>query len=356
MRYKTLFLSLAMFAFLALNAMSQSVIESFDYPMGTSLDTLVGTAGNGWGGGWDHFDLEDSAYVVTDSGIVYDDLNYDTVPHRGLQAYGKNIAAWSGQRYGRDLDHKWPNEAGKVYWMSFLIQYSDDFSTNAWGLVSFWNTDGGEGPGCGHEWGNDSIGVSTYNRLGHSDYTVFDGPQWLVAKVEMTGDTLGQRVHMWVTPDPEGDEPDTSFSDAKGSWNLRNGFDKISIHFGGETVGMSMAVDEIRVGTSWADVSSPITALNDFGVKIPGKLELAQNYPNPFNPTTNISYNLERKNKVRLTVYDLLGREIAVLVNGTQEAGLHSVQFNAENLPSGIYFYKLQSAQGNITKKMSLLK
>jgi hypothetical protein len=83
---------------------------------------------------------------------------------------------------------------------------------------------------------------------------------------------------------------------------------------------------------------------------------LHQNYPNPFNPATNISYALKSNGKVRLSVYDVMGREVAVLVDGIQSAGNHEVQFSGANLTSGIYFYKLQTAAQVITRKMTLVK
>ncbi|KAA0244619.1 MAG: T9SS C-terminal target domain-containing protein, partial [Chlorobiota bacterium] len=84
--------------------------------------------------------------------------------------------------------------------------------------------------------------------------------------------------------------------------------------------------------------------------------ELSQNYPNPFNPTTTISYSIKTSGEVSLKVYDMLGTEVASLVNENQEAGNYSVTFNASNLPSGIYVYALTSGNFVDTKKLILLK
>lgn len=83
---------------------------------------------------------------------------------------------------------------------------------------------------------------------------------------------------------------------------------------------------------------------------------LLQNYPNPFNPVTRIAYSVPTTSRVHVTVFDLLGREVATLVNGEKPAGSYSVDFNAANLPSGIYLYKLTAGSNSIIKKMLLLK
>jgi hypothetical protein len=89
------------------------------------------------------------------------------------------------------------------------------------------------------------------------------------------------------------------------------------------------------------------------GVK---KYELTQNYPNPFNPTTTISYILPQAGMVRLTLYNILGQEIRTLVNEVKEAGTHSINFNASDLNSGVYVYKIESGSFTQTKKMTLVK
>ena len=83
---------------------------------------------------------------------------------------------------------------------------------------------------------------------------------------------------------------------------------------------------------------------------------LFQNYPNPFNPGTRISYSIPEAGLVTLKVYDILGREVQTLVNEHQAANNYSIDFNADELPSGIYFYKIFSGSYSETKKMLLLK
>ncbi|MDP1676770.1 MAG: T9SS type A sorting domain-containing protein [Bacteroidota bacterium] len=94
-------------------------------------------------------------------------------------------------------------------------------------------------------------------------------------------------------------------------------------------------------------------------VKVVGEAntyEVSQNYPNPFNPTTAISYYVPASGRVTLQVFDMLGKEVATLVNGEVASGAHSVDFNAAQLPSGMYFYTLRANNFNATKKMLLVK
>lgn len=84
--------------------------------------------------------------------------------------------------------------------------------------------------------------------------------------------------------------------------------------------------------------------------------ELTQNYPNPFNPTTTITYSLPQNGLVTLKVYDVLGSEVAELVNGQIDAGVHKVNFNGVNLNSGVYFYTIKTGNFSETKKLMLMK
>ena len=98
-----------------------------------------------------------------------------------------------------------------------------------------------------------------------------------------------------------------------------------------------------------------VTTLNEENT-VPSKFELMQNYPNPFNPSTSIEYSVPSNEYVLLKVYDLLGNEVHTLVNERQSAGNYEVNFDASNLTSGIYFYRLQSGSFIQTKKLMLWK
>ena len=89
---------------------------------------------------------------------------------------------------------------------------------------------------------------------------------------------------------------------------------------------------------------------------VPDKFILNQNYPNPFNPSTTISFNLPNTNLVTLKIFNPLGQEVAILYNDILHAGPHNFTFNASELPSGVYFYRLEAGSFAQTKKMILLK
>jgi len=97
---------------------------------------------------------------------------------------------------------------------------------------------------------------------------------------------------------------------------------------------------------------------NEIEVEVNGLLTftLKQNYPNPFNPSTKIKYSVPENGNVKLSVYNLVGEEVIVLVNKRVNAGFYEVTFNADNLPSGTYFYRLQAGNFIQTKKMILMK
>ena len=103
----------------------------------------------------------------------------------------------------------------------------------------------------------------------------------------------------------------------------------------------------------FGDFTTSVRQIHDL---IPVAFELEQNYPNPFNPSTTIRYNLPQAGFVNLKVYNALGQEVALLVNQEQVSGVYEVTFDAANLSSGIYFYKLESAGFVSTKKMMLVK
>jgi hypothetical protein len=98
------------------------------------------------------------------------------------------------------------------------------------------------------------------------------------------------------------------------------------------------------------------TSVKEGGTSLPHDFALAQNYPNPFNPSTTLSFDIGYSSFVILKVFDMLGREVATLVNEKKGPGEHSVEWNAEKMPSGVYFYRLMGEKHSLTRRMILIR
>ncbi len=113
-------------------------------------------------------------------------------------------------------------------------------------------------------------------------------------------------------------------------------------------------------GTTVPDITfEEVTAIepgNGSGSSIPASIDLYQNYPNPFNPSTRIQYDLPRDAYVVMKLFNVIGQEVATILERNQTAGSHFVEFDASQLPSGIYFYRLQVEKSAITKKMAFIR
>jgi hypothetical protein len=103
-------------------------------------------------------------------------------------------------------------------------------------------------------------------------------------------------------------------------------------------------------------VVSPLVGITGNENTTPVKYSLEQNFPNPFNPVTKIAYSIEKAGFVKLTVFDVTGREVQTLVNGNVNSGSYSVDFDASKLNSGMYFYKLETGDFKEVRKMILIK
>jgi len=117
----------------------------------------------------------------------------------------------------------------------------------------------------------------------------------------------------------------------------------------------TLAVGTHARGVFTTQIPSSPTVVEDHS-RLPERYSLEQNYPNPFNPSTKIGFTIPEAGFASLKVYDVAGREVAVLVNGRKEAGEYTAQLDASNLPSGVYFYTLRSSGFSSSKKMLLIK
>ncbi len=337
--------------------------ESFAY-MPTTMAGLGG-ADHGFGGPWatDQAGGTEGLVAIGGTRFNYADLAW-TLPYDTNHVQWLKSNAWSdANRYKRPLAAAWPNTAGKSYWLAYMVDVKDSIPVgNTYFMVKLYSGSTeilalGKGGGrdanppvwtCGSGWpgasGDDVSGTQ-----------IVAGPAWLVMRIDMSGNgTDPCRTYMWVDPNPASD-PDTGAAIVKRNSTVpAGGIDNVALEYGGDGINGRLIFDEINLATSFASLSTPTgIAPNN---NVPVHFGLAQNYPNPFNPSTTISYTLEQSGKVRLSVYDLLGREVAVLAEGVQHAGEHVVTFQGSGLTSGVYFYRLQSSQSTITKKMLLMK
>ncbi len=145
--------------------------------------------------------------------------------------------------------------------------------------------------------------------------------------------------------------------------STNNGINWTAVNTGLPNTGvLALAVSgtNLFAGTSgsgvWRRPLSEITSVSFSSTRLPQEFTLEQNYPNPFNPSTRISWQLPISSHVSLKVFDVLGNEIAKLVNEEKPAGSNEIEFDAGGLPSGIYFYRLQAGKYIETKKLVLLK
>jgi hypothetical protein len=211
---------------------------------------------------------------------------------------------------------------------------------------------------------NDFYGAAASDEMYVDDYSVTD---LTVVPVEMTSFTastnnMGQVVLNWQTAtetnnrmfevqrkDANSDFVTVGFVNGSGTTTEPKAYSFVDQNVNNETY--TYRLKQLDFNGHFA-YSNPV----EVTVNGPRTFDLAQNYPNPFNPTTTITYSVPQAGKVKLAVYNLLGQEVAVLVNGVVSEGSHQVEFNAKSLPSGAYFYKLQGDNSVSIKKMLLLK
>jgi len=216
---------------------------------------------------------------------------------------------------------------------------------------------------------NDPLGFShqhSINRIDNGNFILFDNgnfhtPQFSRALEYQVDEKAKTATLVWQfrhTPDV--------FTVAMGSvQRLLDG--NTFIGWGASTMGAT----EVRSdGTTVYEIQFPDTVFSYRALKytlntttsapanlqMPASYSLSQNYPNPFNPSTIITFSIPDVQFVSLKVYDLLGKEITSLINNTMNPGNHSVQWNAANIPSGVYFYRFQAGSFMDTKKLVLLR
>lgn len=171
---------------------------------------------------------------------------------------------------------------------------------------------------------------------------------------------IGNNVLTWITGESSFNPGQLYISTNLGkTWStFRNGLPNTSTKY--DITCLAVNGSNIYAGTTaagvWIRPLSDLTSIQDSPSPRPDAFALSQNYPNPFNPSTTINYSLPHSGNVKLTVYNILGSKVATIVDEYKPAGNYSVKFNASNLASGIYIYRLESGSYISAKKLILLK
>ncbi|HEY3249916.1 MAG TPA: T9SS type A sorting domain-containing protein [Ignavibacteria bacterium] len=193
-----------------------------------------------------------------------------------------------------------------------------------------------------------------------------------VAKSRIGGVSAGDRFYLIGGNNSVGTTSSDStfiYTVSANSWSILPSVKPTQSHNISNSVCARFFGDTVRIfscgGTEGSVTSStsfhligcgPLVGVTNISGTIPDGYVLSQNYPNPFNPTTNIKFSLPKAGNVKLVVFDILGREVTTLVNEFKTAGNYLVDFNALNLASGVYFYKITANDFTETKKMLLIK
>ena len=234
------------------------------------------------------------------------------------------------------------------------------FTPNAYPVdlyrISYWCVGNANGVGFINIWDDDGVDGSPGTLLMENLATTFSGGIWTSVSMSDYSVNINEGsfyVGWWETPNtpPIGVDSDNSAENSFIDIGAGLGFENFGNYFEGAMM-IRAEVDSANVTASNDDESSAI----------PYSFDLKQNYPNPFNPTTKIEFSLATSGSALITLYDITGRKIQDLVSQNFSAGIYSYNLNAKNLPSGMYFYKMQikdnvgNSTFNATKKMVLMK
>lgn len=188
------------------------------------------------------------------------------------------------------------------------------------------------------------------------DFTLFSANSTISGKVTVGGNSPSWSINVFAYNSDSSNVQ--TMTDANGNYVLHVSslIYNYSILLGNYPSGYNFQNPIAHAGDTNVNIDLTLTGVKQISSNIPKKYSLSQNFPNPFNPSTIIRYDIPKSSFVHLTVYNILGQEVAELVNKEQSAGSYSAIFNASNFSSGIYFYRLQAGNFVQIRKSLLLK
>ncbi|MBZ0203149.1 MAG: T9SS type A sorting domain-containing protein [Ignavibacteria bacterium] len=201
-----------------------------------------------------------------------------------------------------------------------------------------------------------SLNVSSYQKLFLSFWHRFDTEaryDFCIVEVSTNNGTLWTALNTYSYNGHARGNWRERFYDITSAANNSNAFKvRFRLLADGGDVYDGWYIDDVRI----IGYSIGITGITSSNNNIPGKFLLEQNYPNPFNPFTLIKYQVPVSTNVKITVFDILGKKVATLVDQKKEAGFHEVEFSGKNLASGLYIYRIEAGDFSDVKKMMLVK
>lgn len=306
------------------------------------VDALTASGTNIYAG------TEQGVYTTSNNGVSWTLLGLTNQYVHSLLVVGSSIYAgcdiWGGS-YGGGVYASGNNGAS---W-NFIGLYNSDVNA----LAEIGNT---VYAGIDYVWPNHGTGgVYVYDNSGTSWSTLGLGNEWVYA-LAVNGNNL-------FAGSSADDYPTFGTGGVYLSTNSGSSFIKKNQGFFNEDMRVASLLivnNYIFSGCSWRGVwrrsLSEIISVQNISTEIPSKYSLSQNYPNPFNPSTSIEFDVARTADVKISVFDVSGKEIEVLVNEKLQAGSYKTEWNGVGHSSGVYFYRLQSDNFNQTKQMILLK
>ncbi len=299
------------------------------------------------------YGIDASVTTAGYSSIVLAGWGCNTIPTRGYEgnAYAEFLQA-GGKLFLSDMDYFYTNaEPGNRDTTFTAGDFAYDFFGLAGGVSDPTDADGNanldslftgvEGDPISGDWATTPIAISWFGAANHRDWNWTDyvtaGNGTAIFKAE-SGHDVAVRY-------------DNGFKTVFLAFNA----DAVSDTTGGE-IKRSADFDKLMSNVyAWFGTQKSTGVAEQSG-QVPTSYSLSQNYPNPFNPTTTIEFSLAKASKVQLSVYNMLGQKVATLVNGHRNAGHYKVTFDASDLPSGVYFYKLVAGDYQAIHKMVLTK